>query len=105
MTGRLEYWSEPKGFGIIVVREDVQDGVGYRLTRFYLAKHNINFVGVSEIKAGQYVQFRPGPIPPGVAGGHGKPVALDAELFESQTLAQLVDEKSATPVAQESSHE
>jgi hypothetical protein len=103
VTGRLEYWSEPKGFGIVVVRQEEQNG--YRLIRFYLAKHRINFIGVSEIKADQYVQFRPGPIPPGVAGGHGKPVAFDAEIFESQTLARLVDEKSATPVAQESSHE
>jgi hypothetical protein len=103
MIGMLEFWSEPKGFGIVVTREDVQGG--YRLTRFYLAKHRITFVGVSEIRANQWVQFRPGPIPPNVAGGYGKPLALEAEIVESQTLAQIVDDQAASRRVREANHE
>jgi hypothetical protein len=105
--GKLEYWHEKgkefgKEFGIVVQRHDVEGG--YKLVRFYLAKHRISFVGVNKIEANQWVRFTPGPTPPNIQGG-GKPLALNCEIYESQLLAQLVDEKSATPVAQESSHE
>jgi cold shock CspA family protein len=99
--GKLEYYNEPKGFGIIVKRQDVEGG--YKLVRFYLAKHRISFVGVDKIAANQWVRFTIGPTPTNIQSG-GKPLALDAEIFESELLAQLVDEK-ATPVVQESNHE
>jgi hypothetical protein len=100
--GKLEYFNEPKGFGIIVKRQDVPGG--YKLVRFYLAKHRVSFVGVNKIEANQWVRFNIGPTPTNIQSG-GKPLALDAEIFESELLARLIEEKSATPVVQESSHD
>ena len=99
---KLEYYNELKGFGILVKRQDVEGG--YKFVRFYLPKHRISFVGVNKIAADQWVRFNIGPTPTNIQSG-GKPIALDAEIYESELLARLIEEKSATPVVQESSHD
>ncbi len=103
MVGYLEYWNNQKGFGFVVYPEDV-DG-GRKLIRYYLVQTRIQFLGVGQVKAGQWISFTPGPAPKDVAGGHAKPIAYNAEVFESKELASLINEKQAASAVTEVSHE
>jgi hypothetical protein len=92
MVGYLEYWNKQKGFGFVVYPEDVAGG--RKLVRYYLVQTRIQFLGVDTVKAGQWISFTPGPAPKDVAGGHAKPIAYNAEVFESKELAQIVQAAS-----------
>ena len=97
MVGMIEWWdAKPQKLAGFICTSVKVEG-GYRLDRYYFRQSTIKFLAVESIQKGQFVRFVPGPMAdkPGPGGKPMRPVAFEVEVFETQAMAQLVDQAAS----------